>query len=142
MEIHSKNCIYRIINCKYCNKSIRAFNSFKHEQIECKQIINCPKCFKKMERCYYNNFHSKCITECLENQVDYYKNICEEKLKKHIERIVDLKFEKIKNKRKHSTVVKVPKRKSNNIEEKKDSRAEADIKFLNKKKKRQSNNDD
>ena len=80
IKYHSnEECKFRIVNCHYCSKQIKARDCEVHEKNECTQIIECPLCHLTMTRAFYNTKHYNKNGEnivCLKGQVDLYKKQC------------------------------------------------------------------
>lgn len=72
IKIHSTECKYRTIKCKYCSKEIKEYSFESHVNNSCGQNILCPKCGMKMTRGFYNSRHKSQNNEniiCLQNQL-------------------------------------------------------------------------
>lgn len=72
IKIHSKECKFRIINCKYCHEKIKEYTFETHVNNSCSQFINCPLCSMIMTRGFYNSNHKSSKNEnviCLQNQL-------------------------------------------------------------------------
>lgn len=74
---HSIECKYRIIRCQHCSEDIQEYQLINHVTNECLGHIECPRCFTSMTLSFYNSSHfneNNQNINCLQNQVDYYKN--------------------------------------------------------------------
>ena len=78
MVKHSRECEFRIISCEKCKKLMKAKELFFHNINVCPEyFVKCSKCFCCFKRKdFICNKHIKDSTECLKNQVDYYKRKC------------------------------------------------------------------
>ena len=75
---HSKECEFKAISCDKCKKIMKAKELPYHIINDCPEnYIICSKCFCSFKRKdFIGNKHIKDSTECLKNQVDYYKRKC------------------------------------------------------------------
>ena len=88
IKIHSKECKFRIINCKYCQEKIKEYTFETHVNNSCSQFINCPLCSMIMTRGFYNSNHKSSKNEnviCLQNQLKIQKDLNEQMKNKEIE---------------------------------------------------------
>ena len=81
MEKHSKECKYKIIKCKYCNKEIKEIDLENHVIKECEQLLKCEYCHNEMTRSYYNSSHTE--LDCTEKQLGFYLQNAEKEKEKY-----------------------------------------------------------
>ena len=74
---HSKNCGFKICKCKYCDKNFQQILLNEHEFICSENKIKCKICNSYFQR---NTEHN--LTDCLNNQINYYKNLNNNNLEK------------------------------------------------------------
>ena len=97
MKLHVDKCKYRLVYCIYCSKNIKYYQKEGHDNIESKEIIECPKCKVQMTKFeYYKNHYNENNNNicCLKNQVKYWINKYNEinnKYKKKEKKINELK---------------------------------------------------
>ena len=104
IKIHSNECKFRIINCKYCQEKIKEYNFETHVNNSCSQLINCPRCKMSMTRGFYNSYHKSDTNEnviCLQNQLKKQNDLVTEMKNKEVElnKIIKLLKENIKKER-------------------------------------------
>ena len=98
MEEHSRTCPYKLNKLTNCQLKVKKISLANHNNDEYNQIIKCPFCHVNMTKTNYllKHYNKNNNIECLHNQIEYYKNKCQddifesnseiqEKLKKEIQ---------------------------------------------------------
>jgi hypothetical protein len=116
IKYHSnKDCKFRIIECKYCSKRIRAGNFERHEKTECTQNFECTVCHLIMTRAFYWQEHYNAKGEnivCLKGKIEFDKIQFQkyeteiENLKKKIKQLEEKNNEKEKENEKLKNTLK------------------------------------
>ena len=77
MEIHSNECIHRLVSCNFCAEKMKRMELKDHISSKCTQIVKCNYCNKRMPKEYFLNVHNNGNdndVRCLKNRVSYYYN--------------------------------------------------------------------
>ena len=100
MKNHAKNCQYKLIKCKYCDKELKKIDYSKHINNECDKFKQCKICLKKMTKLEYETNHTE--MNCLKYQLELYKKERKEYDKKIMKLQISFKEENDKIKKENA----------------------------------------
>ena len=68
MKNHAKNCKYKLIKCKYCDKELKKLDYSNHLKNECNKFKKCKICHKEMTKIEFETKHTEvnCLKHLLE----------------------------------------------------------------------------
>eukprot|EP01080_Neovahlkampfia_damariscottae_P007157 gene7157-11470_t len=97
-ENHNENCKYRLIQCEYCNSSIKFGHKVRHERSCSNFPLKCELCSNSIERCKMEtHFLNDCLLVEIECPFGCNKRLLRKDLDVHNEESIEIHLNKMLN---------------------------------------------